>query len=79
MPASRRDYGLETVLSIRDAFAALGPAAVLTVHRSQGSSFGDVFVAQMFFERSADPPATLLRGCLPRANRGLDDRGVVVC
>ncbi len=29
---------------VRDAFAALGPAAVLTVHRSQGSTFGQVFV-----------------------------------
>ncbi|EDY38452.1 exodeoxyribonuclease V [Cyanobium sp. PCC 7001] len=29
---------------LRDAFAALGPAAVLTVHRSQGSTFGQVFV-----------------------------------
>ena len=38
---------------IRDAFASLGPAAVLTVHRSQGSSFGDVFVAPDVFR--ADP------------------------
>ena len=30
---------------VRDAFASLGPAAVLTVHRSQGSTFGQVFVA----------------------------------
>jgi exodeoxyribonuclease-5 len=30
---------------LRDAFALVGPAAVLTVHRSQGSSFTDVFVA----------------------------------
>ena len=29
---------------IRDAFAPLGPASVLTVHRSQGSTFGEVFV-----------------------------------
>jgi exodeoxyribonuclease V len=29
---------------LRDAFASLGPAAVLTVHRSQGSTFGEVFV-----------------------------------
>ncbi|WP_228007237.1 ATP-dependent RecD-like DNA helicase [Cyanobium sp. LEGE 06143] len=29
---------------LRDAFAALGPAAVLTVHRSQGSTFSEVFV-----------------------------------
>ena len=30
---------------VRDAFASLGPAAVLTVHRSQGSTFGQVFIA----------------------------------
>ena len=30
---------------VRDAFASLGPAAVLSVHRSQGSTFGEVFVA----------------------------------
>lgn len=29
---------------MRDAFASLGPAAVLTVHRSQGSTFAEVFV-----------------------------------
>ena len=34
---------------IRDAFASLGPAAVLTVHRSQGSTFGEVFVASDVF------------------------------
>jgi exodeoxyribonuclease-5 len=34
---------------LRDAFASLGPAAVLTVHRSQGSSFGEVFVADDVF------------------------------
>lgn len=34
---------------VRDAFASLGPAAVLTVHRSQGSTFGEVFVAADVF------------------------------
>ena len=34
---------------VRDAFASLGPAAVLTVHRSQGSTFGHVFVASDVF------------------------------
>ena len=34
---------------VRDAFASLGPAAVLTVHRSQGSTFGEVFVAGEVF------------------------------
>ncbi|MEO1003943.1 MAG: AAA family ATPase [Cyanobacteria bacterium J06638_7] len=37
---------------VRDAFAALGPAAVLTVHRSQGSTFAQVFVdADVFWPR----------------------------
>ncbi len=35
--------------AIRDAFASLSPAAVLTVHRSQGSTFGEVFVASDVF------------------------------
>ncbi len=30
---------------VRDSFANLGPASVLTVHRSQGSTFKNVFVA----------------------------------
>ncbi len=34
---------------VRDAFASLGPAAVLTVHRSQGSTFGEVFVDEDVF------------------------------
>ena len=34
---------------VRDAFASLGPAAVLTVHRSQGSTFGEVFIDEDVF------------------------------
>jgi exodeoxyribonuclease-5 len=34
---------------LRDAFASLGPAAVLTVHRSQGSTFAEVFVERDVF------------------------------
>ncbi len=34
---------------IRDAFASLGPASVLTIHRSQGSTFDEVFVAADVF------------------------------
>jgi exodeoxyribonuclease-5 len=37
---------------VRDAFASLGPAAVLTVHRSQGSSFGEVFIDADVFRPS---------------------------
>ncbi|MEB3184353.1 MAG: AAA family ATPase [Cyanobacteriota bacterium] len=37
---------------VRDAFASLGPAAVLTVHRAQGSTFAEVFVdADVFWPR----------------------------
>ena len=39
---------------VRDAFASLGPAAVLTVHRSQGSTFGEVFVDGDVFWPSDD-------------------------
>lgn len=35
----------ERFFLLDDAFASNGPAAVLTVQRSQGSSFGEVFVA----------------------------------
>ncbi len=34
---------------VRDSFASLGPASVLTVHRSQGSTFNQVFVASDVF------------------------------
>ncbi len=34
---------------IRDSFASLGPASVLTIHRSQGSTFGEVFIAPDIF------------------------------
>ena len=42
---------------VRDAFASLGPAAVLTVHRSQGSTFSEVFVDGDVFW----PPDPVLR------------------
>ncbi len=35
---------------IRDSFAELGPAAVLTIHRSQGSTFKEVFIASDVFQ-----------------------------
>ena len=35
--------------NIRDSFASVGPASVLTVHRSQGSTFQEVFVAADVF------------------------------
>ena len=39
---------------VRDAFASLGPAAVLTVHRSQGSTFAEVFIdSDVFWPQDA--------------------------
>jgi len=38
--------------SIRDSFAFVGPASVLTVHRSQGSTFKEVYIAaDIFFSK----------------------------
>ena len=34
---------------LRDSFASLGPASVLTVHRSQGSTFDQVYISQDVF------------------------------
>ena len=34
---------------VRDSFASVGPASVLTVHRSQGSTFENVFIASDVF------------------------------
>ena len=34
---------------VRDSFASVGPASVLTVHRSQGSTFQEVFIAPDIF------------------------------
>ena len=38
-----------TFFLLRDAFASVGPASVLTVHRSQGSTFENVFIASDVF------------------------------
>ena len=40
---------------VRDAFASIGPAAVLTVHRSQGSTFGEVFIDEDVFWPRDEP------------------------
>ena len=56
---------------IRDAFASLGPAAVLTVHRSQGSSFGDVFVAPDVFRADPAIRQQLCYGRVPCPHGGL--------
>lgn len=57
---------------VRDAFASLGPAAVLTVHRSQGSSFGEVFVADdVFWPQDLDLRRQLVYVAVSRARHGV--------
>jgi exodeoxyribonuclease-5 len=57
---------------LRDAFASLGPAAVLTVHRSQGSTFGEVFVARdVFWAREEQLCRQLAYVAVSRASQGV--------
>ncbi|MEB3266420.1 MAG: AAA family ATPase [Cyanobacteriota bacterium] len=57
---------------LRDAFASLGPAAVLSVHRSQGSSFGEVFVdADVFWPRELELRRQLVYVAVSRARHGV--------
>jgi len=57
---------------VRDAFASLGPAAVLTVHRSQGSTFGEVFVeADVFRPHDERLRRQLVYVAVSRARRGV--------
>jgi exodeoxyribonuclease-5 len=57
---------------VRDAFAALGPAAVLTVHRSQGSTFAEVFVdADVFWPRDALLRRQLVYVAVSRASQAV--------
>jgi len=55
---------------LRDSFAQLGPAAVLTVHRSQGSSFTDVFVApDVYWPQLEEVRRQLIYVAVSRARR----------
>ena len=57
---------------VRDAFAALGPAAVLTIHRSQGSSFSQVFIdGDVFQTRDAVIRQQLLYVAVTRARESV--------
>jgi exodeoxyribonuclease-5 len=57
---------------VRDAFASLGPAAVLTVHRSQGSTFGEVFVdADVFWPKDAVLRRQLVYVAVSRASQAV--------
>jgi exodeoxyribonuclease V len=57
---------------VRDAFASLGPAAVLTVHRSQGSTFAEVFVdGDVFWPREEGLRRQLVYVAVSRASRAV--------
>ncbi len=57
---------------VRDSFASLGPASVLTVHRSQGSTFGDVFItSDVFWPKDSEFRKRLLYVAVSRASEGV--------
>ena len=57
---------------IRDSFATLGPASVLTIHRSQGSTFGEVFItSDVFWPKDIEFRRRLLYVAVSRASKGV--------
>ena len=57
---------------IRDSFAALGPASVLTIHRSQGSTFGEVFItSDVFWPKDLEFRKRLVYVAVSRASKGV--------
>ncbi len=57
---------------IRDSFASLGPASVLTIHRSQGSTFGEVFItSDVFWPKDLEFRRRLVYVAVSRASRGV--------
>ncbi len=57
---------------IRDAFASLGPASVLTVHRSQGSTFSEVFISSdVFWPKDIAFRQQLIYVAVTRASKGV--------
>ncbi len=57
---------------IRDSFAALGPASVLTIHRSQGSTFGEVFITpDVFWPKDIEFRRRLVYVAVSRASKGV--------
>jgi len=57
---------------IRDSFASLGPASVLTIHRSQGSTFGEVFItSDVFWPNDIEFRRRLVYVAVSRASRGV--------
>ena len=57
---------------IRDSFASLGPASVLTIHRSQGSTFGEVFItSDAFWPKDLEFRRRLVYVAVSRASKGV--------
>ncbi len=57
---------------IRDAFASVGPAAVLTIHRSQGSTFEEVFVdSDVFWAKDKTLRKQLIYVAVSRAKKAV--------
>ncbi len=57
---------------IRDSFACLGPASVLTIHRSQGSTFGEVFItSDVFWPKDLEFRKRLVYVAVSRASKGV--------
>ncbi len=57
---------------IRDSFAAVSPASVLTVHRSQGSTFENVYIASdVFWPKDIKLRRQLLYVAVSRASKGV--------
>jgi len=57
---------------VRDSFASLGPASVLTIHRSQGSTFGDVFItSDVFWPSDLEFRRRLVYVAVSRASKGV--------
>ena len=57
---------------IRDSFASLGPANVLTIHRSQGSTFGEVFItSDVFWPKDLEFRKRLVYVAVSRASKGV--------
>ena len=57
---------------IRDSFASLGPASVLTIHRSQGSTFGEVFItSDVFWPKDLEFRRRLIYVAVSRASKSV--------
>ncbi len=57
---------------IRDSFACLGPASVLTIHRSQGSTFGEVFItSDAFWPKDLEFRRRLVYVAVSRASKAV--------